>query len=149
MGKQDLEVSYSDARIGPDGLALKYMPEEAPRVVSLADILEITRYLHADLKHIHRAFGALHGVEARMQDIETIALRQQMETGKFVNAVADVIGKQTDMLRILENIRLAQTHQEQERLRQKDEDRKIIEALYLEVQMPWYRKMMRWFKREK
>lgn len=76
-------------KIGPEGLALEHFPETV-RPMSVLDVLETLRWIHADLRQIHVAFRGVFEVQREMASIRGIHTLQKAQFQKYAGASKEI-----------------------------------------------------------
>lgn len=130
--------------IGPSGLVLQ-MPDRI-HPLTLADLFEVLRWIHGDLKQVHSAFGHVARIRNEMTAIKGIHKKQEAAYKQQASRYGELVSAITSQERRIEN--------QDQRISQLADvltatARTMIEihgkfiAIEARVGLPWWKKLLR------
>ncbi len=111
-----IKMRLISPEVGPNGLVTS-MPDSI-HPITMADVFEVLRWVHSDLKHIHRSFGYIEGVRRELGAIKVIHHKQEM-------AYAAQASRHEEILKMLE----AQSQLALDQAQEIAEQRRAIEPM--------------------
>ncbi len=130
-----IKMRLISPEIGPSGLVTS-MPDQI-HPITMADVFEVLRWVHSDLKQIHRSFGYIEGVRREMSAIKVIHRKQE-------TAYAAQAERYVELLKMLE----AQSRCVLDQAQEIAEQRRAIDAMEAHITLmqeqilkPWWRKL--------
>ncbi len=135
-----IKMRLISPEVGPSGIVTS-MPDSI-HPITLADVFEVLRWVHSDLKHIHRSFGYIEGVRRELGAIKVIHHKQEV-------AYAAQAERHAEVLRMVE----AQSKLALDAAQEIAEQRRAIESMEASLNLmrdqmaksPWSR-MKEWIK---
>ncbi len=131
-----IKMRLISPEIGPSGLVTS-MPDQI-HPITMADVFEVLRWVHSDLKQIHRSFGYIEGVRREMSAIKVIHRQQDV-------AYTATFGKQVELVQMLE----AQSQLVLDQAQEIAEQRRAIDAMESRMALmqehlakPWWKKLL-------
>lgn len=148
----EVHISANDVVIGVDsGLLLRHLPEEGPRVVSMGDIMEILRWVHADLRDIHRAFSVVAKIEEEFRIANDRHGDTLVELGRLTSNLSGVIHRSVALGEAVESMREqeAKNAESQQKFLDAIEGRLTFELARLRLEQHAFEARLndRWWKR--
>jgi hypothetical protein len=130
-----IKMRLISPEVGPNGLVTS-MPDSI-HPITLADVFEVLRWVHSDLKHIHRSFGYIEGVRRELGAIKVIHHKQEV-------AYAAQAERHAELLRMLEaqsQLVLDQAQEIAEQHRAIDAMESRLELMQEHLVKPWWKKL--------
>ncbi len=131
-----IKMRLISPEVGPNGIVTS-MPDSI-HPITLADVFEVLRWVHSDLKHIHRSFGYIEGVRREMSAIKVIHRKQEV-------AYAAQAERHTELLKMLEaqsRCVLDQAQEIAEQRRAIDSMEARLELMQAHLAIPWWKKLL-------
>ncbi len=131
-----IKMRLISPEVGPSGIVTS-MPDSI-HPITLADVFEVLRWVHSDLKHIHRSFGYIEGVRREMSAIKVIHRKQEL-------AYAAQAERHAEVLRMLEaqsRLSLDQAQEIAEQRRSIDAMETRLELMQAHLAIPWWKKLL-------
>jgi len=129
--------------IGPEGLATN-TPERVHPITN-ADVYEVLRWMHADLKAIHRAFGHVADIRRDLEATRLLYHKQAAAVSKSVEQHEGIAeAERTLSLRVSEMGTQVGSHAVtlESLVRQNVELRESIDALTAQLKIPWWKRLI-------
>ncbi len=129
-----IKMRLISPEIGPSGLVTS-MPDHI-HPVTMADVFEVLRWVHSDLKHIHRSFGYIEGVRREMSVIKVIQRKQEMAYSAALNRHSVLV----EMIEAQAQLFLNQAQEIAEQRRAIDAMEARMALMQEQLSKPWWRK---------
>ena len=130
-----IKMRLISPEVGPNGLVTS-MPDSI-HPITMADVFEVLRWVHSDLKQIHRSFGYIEGVRREMAAIKVIHKKQE----KAYSAQSE---RHAELLNAL----MAQSQCVLDQAQEIAEQRRAIDAMEARIALmqeqlgkPWWKKI--------
>lgn len=149
--EQAIKLRSNTPDIGPQGLVLQ-MPDRI-HPLTLADLFEVLRWVHGDLKQIHSAFGHVDRMRSEVATIKQIHKKQEYAYRQHAETLKQQTSRHADLLEKHGAI-LAKVQEQEETLKTMadalvrvaesvSETTTKFKAIEERVMLPWWKKMFR------
>jgi hypothetical protein len=136
-----VNLTANDALIGVEGgLQIRHLPENGVQVVSLGDVLEILRWMHADLRDIHMAFAVVARIEEQFKASDKQHAATLAELARLEANLRNVIHHNTQLeatvVRTMLDLRQYMGQLD-------DDNRNRLEAMEYRLANRWWKRLLR------